>query len=93
MKLEEYAKKNGWVLKLWSGESSQDLQVWFKDFGDGIQAEVGHDKFTAVIFHVDGERSVARSRRRRHGVFTPTVATLTRVDELNGKSWHQPQQA
>lgn len=89
MTTEEYAEKNGWKLQPWSGQNSQHLMVWAKEFGENHTVLVGHDVFTAVVFYREGQTTL-RTRRVGHGDFIPEFEVLSLVDNLEGKSWEQP---
>lgn len=86
MTTEEYAEKNGWQLQPWSGQNSQDLKVWDKEFGENHKVLVGHDIFTSVVFYLDGHTSL-RNRRRGPGDFISSLDAMIIVDTLKGKPW------
>lgn len=86
MELETYANQNGWELVPWSGQNSSNLETWEKEFEDDRKVQIGHEMFTAVVFHQGGHQTL-RTRRRGHNDFVSTLETLIRVDELKGKPW------
>lgn len=85
---ESYAEQNGWDLQEWAGQNSRGLEVWVKEFPDDRKVEVGHEMFTAVVFHHGGSKSL-RTRRLGHNNFVSALDTMIRVDEIQGKPWPQ----
>ena len=86
MTTEEYAENNGWSLQPWSGQNSQNLKVWAKEFGENHTVLVGYGIFTSVVFYREDQKQL-RSRRMGHGDFIPELEVLTLVDKREGKPW------